>query len=361
MMEERGWTQDDLAAIIKKSRQSISDIVSGKSGIALDTSVLLAAAFGNNPQEWLKWDQTYRLYMTESDVTEVELRARLYGMAPIRDMVKRGWIRPTENTQELKAELEAFFGSDALEDGLAFPVATKRTVKLSYLNAAEKAWCFRARQMASGSLCAPYSISRFAKAQSTLRRLAAHPKEARYLPKVLGDCGVRFIVVEPLPDVRIDGAAFWDDMGPVIAVSIRHDRIDGFWFTIMHECSHIRNGDTLSVDTGMIDATKGIVVSLVDDMIEQRANTEAAASLIPSDELDSFIRRVGPLYPRERIVQFANRIKIHPGIIVGQLQHRRELGYMHLREFLVKVRDNVISTTLTDGWGQFIAPAKEMA
>src|SRR5260370_39214752 len=111
-----------------------------------------------------------------------------------------------------------------------------------------------------------------------------------------------------------------------------------FWFTVMHECAHIRNGDSLSVDTGLIDGIKGINVTLVEDAAEERANKEAAASLVPPHELDSFIRRVGPLYPKERVIQFANRIKIHPGIIVVQLQHRRDLGHMFLREFLVKIR-----------------------
>jgi HTH-type transcriptional regulator/antitoxin HigA len=361
MMEERGWTQEDLGSIISKSRQAINDIIAGRNGIALDTAMLLAAAFGNSPHEWLKWDHVFRLSMAERDVSEVQQLGKLYSTAPIREMIKRGWISPPANAAELQSELEAFFGTEALQDGLAFPIAAKRTVKLSYLNSAEIAWCFRARQLAGRMLPQQYSENRLTKAQTTLRKLAAHPKEARHLSKVLGDCGVRFVVVEPLPHVRIDGVAFWDSYGPVIAVSIRHDRIDGFWFTVLHECSHIRNGDPLSVDTGLVDATRGVAFTLVEDESERRANAEAAAALIPPEELDSFIRRVGPLYPQERIVQFANRIKVHPGIIVGQLQHRKELGYMALREFLVKIREFVVETALTDGWGQLIAPMKEMA
>jgi HTH-type transcriptional regulator/antitoxin HigA len=72
--------------------------------------------------------------------------------------------------------------------------------------------------------------------------------------------------------------------------------------------------------------------------------------------MDSFIRRVGPLYSRTRIIQFANRLKIHPGIIVGQLQYRREVGFGTNREMLVKIRESLIETTLTDGWGHSITP-----
>jgi HTH-type transcriptional regulator/antitoxin HigA len=124
----------------------------------------------------------------------------------------------------------------------------------------------------------------------------------------------------------------------------------------MHEFSHIRNNDAFSADTDLIDGTKGIAVTLVEDEAESRANKEAATSLIPEAEMTSFIRRVGPFYSKERIIQFANKIQIHPGIIVGQLQYRDEVGYSALREMLVKIREAVIATALTDGWNQSIPP-----
>jgi HTH-type transcriptional regulator/antitoxin HigA len=72
--------------------------------------------------------------------------------------------------------------------------------------------------------------------------------------------------------------------------------------------------------------------------------------------MDSLVGRLGPLYPKQRIVQFANRMKIHPGIVVGQLQHRGEIGYGSHRQFLVKVRELIIETAFTDGWGYDLAP-----
>ena len=169
------------------------------------------------------------------------------------------------------------------------------------------------------------------------------------------ESGIRFVVVDTIPGVTIDGAAFWLDSKPVIAMSLRHDRIDGFWFTLMHEFAHIRNGDA-SVDSDLIDGIKGIAVTLVEDEAERLANEAAADSLIPST--DAIIRQQSwPMYPRDRIIQFAHKVKIHPGIIVGQLQNRNEVGYSVLRDLLVKIRDIVISVAYTDGWKQSIAPA----
>jgi len=88
--------------------------------------------------------------------------------------------------------------------------------------------------------------------------------------------------------------------------------------------------------------------------VEARADSEAANMLIPREQLNSFITRVGPLYSKDRINRFANRIGIHPGIIVGQLQYRKEIPYSANREMLAQVREIVIQEALTDGWGKTV-------
>ena len=356
-LQERGWTQDQLCTITGYGKQSISLIANEKSGVSADMAKALAAAFGNTPDEWLKWDSQYRLSVAEADVSDIERRAHLYSLAPVRDMQKRGWIAPTDDTQRLETELKKFFGVDSLEGDVAFPVATFRTETLPYLNPAEKAWCFRARTMTSAMPVPAFRHDRLNEAEKELRKLAAYPKEARHLTELLAEYGIRFVVVEPLPGAKIDGAAFWlNETSPAVALSLRFDRIDAFWFTLMHEFAHIKHGDALSVDRDLIDGTIGIAVMLVEDEVEQKANEAASNSLVPSRELDSFISRVGPLYSKERIIQFAHKMKIHPGIIVGQLQHRNELSFGSNREMLVKVRSAVIETALTDGWNRSITP-----
>jgi HTH-type transcriptional regulator/antitoxin HigA len=356
-LEQRGWTQEELASITGKRRQTICDIVSGNSGISSEMAVIFAAVFGNTAEEWLRWDSLYRLATTEADGTDAAKRAHLYGLVPVREMQKRQWIQPTDDLIELESELKRFFGVPSLEEGFAFPLAAHGPVNLIGINPAETAWCFRARQLAGALTVAPFDPFRLAAAEGELRELAAYPKEARHLPRLLGEYGIRFVIVEPLSGARIDGAAFWlDAESPVIALSVRYDRIDAFWFTVMHEWAHIKNGDALSVDTDLIDPTVGLTVVLVENEAERLASKQASDALIPSSEMDSFIHRVGPMYSKERIIQFAHKVKIHPGIIVGQLQHRNEIGYSANREMLVKVRATIVESALTDGWNKTITP-----
>jgi HTH-type transcriptional regulator/antitoxin HigA len=61
--------------------------------------------------------------------------------------------------------------------------------------------------------------------------------------------------------------------------------------------------------------------------------------------------RVRPLYSEQRILLFAKRIGIHPGLVVGRLQFRDEVPYTHFHKYLVKVREIITQTALTDGWG----------
>jgi HTH-type transcriptional regulator/antitoxin HigA len=352
LLKERGWTQEALSIVTGRSEKAINDIIRGKSGVSLEMALCLAAAFGNTPEEWLSLETAYRLSLVTPDTSEIEKRAALFSRGPITEMQRRGWIGATDSVEELKSELDIFFGHNEL-----LSVAARRTDSLPELTPAESAWCFQAKRLGSTLLASRFSENRIPKLKTELRKLAAHPKELRYLSSLFTEYGIRFVVVEPLAGVKIDGATFWDDIGPIIAVTLRHDRIDGFWFTVMHELSHVRHGDPISVDRVMIDAEEGVLVRLATDEAESRADNEASNSLIPSAEMDSFIRRIGPLYPKDRIIQFANRIRIHPGIIVGQLQYRREIGYRSLRDQLVKIRDIVTSTALTDGWGQAISPS----
>jgi HTH-type transcriptional regulator/antitoxin HigA len=360
LLAEKGWTQEEFAEIAGTSRQTVAQILSDRSGVTPEMATLLAAALGTTSTFWLGIDSTYRLAQVNHDRRDVEHRARLYSLGPIRDMQKRGWIRDTKDVAVIENDLKSFFAVEDLESLPPCRLATRRATKADGdLTLAQRAWYFRARSLAkalavgrfSGELDAMRSLT------NKVRELAAYPKEARHLPKLLAQFGIRFVVIESLPGAKIDGATFWlDDRSPVIAVSVRYDRIDSFWFTVMHELSHVRHCDSLSIDTDLDGDDADPDQRVLIDSIEQRANVEAAAYLIPASELDSFIRRVSPLFSRDRIIQFSHSVKIHPGIVIGQLQNRGELHSSNNRDLLVKIRAIIIETALTDGWGKTISP-----
>ena len=88
--------------------------------------------------------------------------------------------------------------------------------------------------------------------------------------------------------------------------------------------------------------------------IEERAEYEAADFLIPKEKLESFAARHRPFYSKIKINQFAQRMQVHPGIVTGQLQHEKEIPWKANREMLVKIRNLVTTTAITDGWGKTV-------
>jgi HTH-type transcriptional regulator / antitoxin HigA len=189
-----------------------------------------------------------------------------------------------------------------------------------------------------------------------LRPLMSHAEEVRHVPRVMAECGIRFLIVEHLPQTRIDGVCLWlDENRPVIALSMRYDRLDYFWFTVMHELGHVAKRDGFSMVLPDIDLV-GEKAALTNQKpeFEQAADRFASERMIGESELDNFIVRVRPLFSKVKIQGFALRQGVHPAIVIGQLQHKGAIHWSHSREFLVKVRDIITASTLTDGWGQVL-------
>ena len=144
LLSQNRLTQADLAMITGLSRQTISSIISGRSSITPETATVLAAA-ANDPSEWLRLDNEYRLAQIQSDrrTQAIEHRAAIMRIAPIRDMQRRGWIKHSTNFDEVERELKRFFGTDDLRQQSEFQVAYRRHPELPYNNAV-RAWCYRA-------------------------------------------------------------------------------------------------------------------------------------------------------------------------------------------------------------------------
>lgn len=352
VLTEKNLSQTDLASITGLSRQFINNVISGRNGVTPETAIALAAALGGEAAEWLRVDSEYRLATVDhAPAVVIQKRAALMQLAPIKEMQKRGWIGQTDNFENLETELSRFFGTDDLEGDLSAAVAYRRNTEQPSDAKSVRAWYYRARQMAKILEVAPFNEGKMEVLIKDLRKVAAYAKQTYRVPQILAKYGIRFIVIEQLPFTKMDGAAFWlDEKSPVIALSIRYDRIDSFWFTLMHEVMHIKHKDGVSIDDGLLEAEN--LAGGASSVVEERANTEAAAALIDPSELESFIKRVAPLYSEQRIIQFAHRLQIHPGIIVGQLQRRDKLSFSTLRQLLVKVRNIALETSLTDGWGK---------
>ncbi|MCL5952082.1 MAG: ImmA/IrrE family metallo-endopeptidase [Chloroflexi bacterium] len=149
---------------------------------------------------------------------------------------------------------------------------------------------------------------------------------------MLADLGVRFTIVRPLPKTYIDGVALHVNRSPMIALTLRYDRIDAFWFTLMHEIAHIVAKHTQIHLDALYDRADED-----EDAQEEETHRMARAWLLDSAALADFVKEAGPYFAESRIRRFAASQRRHPGIVLGCLQHDGHVDYKILRRLLVKV------------------------
>ena len=358
-LEERGWTQTDLAVILGVYPSMVNEIITSKRSISPEIANGLGVAFGTGGQFWLNMDAVYQLSRTKPSDDAIARRARLYERFPVRDITRRHWVEHSDNIDVLEKRFCDFFGIAACDENPIIAHAPRKTAtkisRYDETNTAPAAWLCRARKLAPVvHIDGRFSDASLARALVELRNLLPNPEDTRHVPRILSKAGIRLLVIEPIANTRIDGATLWlNASSPVMALSLRYDRIDWFWFTLMHEIDHVQNREGMEVPVVDADIVGEHIAGKEDDKPgnEKRADRFASDFLVAKAEMDKFIARIKPLYSKTRIRLFAQRLQVHPGVVVGQLQRRGEIEYRHNREMLEKVRAILTSSALTDGYG----------
>jgi HTH-type transcriptional regulator/antitoxin HigA len=356
-LDARGWNQRDLAYILGCPEQAVNLIVTGKRGISPEMAKALGEAFDVGAEFFANLQNAFDLSRAREPDPGVSSRAHLQKVYPVREMIKRGWLEDTDAVM-LEVQIAKFFEVTSLEQVPYLAHAAKKSEYLEKIPPIQLAWLFRVKQIAKSLLVPKYSERSLRQAVPKLQRLLSAPEEVRHVPRILAECGIRFIIVETLPQAKIDGACFWLDnnaYSPVIGISFRYDRIDNFWFVLRHEIEHVLQNhdyDDMIIDVELEGDRVGFSNSLPDK--ERRANMASGDFCVPKDEMDSFVLRKQPFFSERDVLAFARRLQIHPGIVVGQI-HIRTKRYELLRKHLVKVRQLVSPGSVVDGWGQ-VAP-----
>lgn len=354
-LEERGWTQEEFAAIIGRPAAVVNQIISGKRGISPETAAGIGAALGTSAMYWLNLDSAYRLWRAGPAPTRIVKEAKIRSLFPVREMIKRGWVQASESPEVLEQNVLQFFGIDSLDETPTLAHAARKTGYPDDINGTQRAWLFRVKQIANAMVVPEYSERKFREAITQLKDLRGDPEGIRQVPHLLAQAGVRFVIVEHVPSSKIDGVCFWiknTDWSPVLGLSLRLDRIDNFWFVLRHECEHIlqKHGrEEAIVDRDV--AASGSPDPLPDE--EVIANTAAAEFCVPKAEMEDFIIRHRPLYSEDKVVKFARRIQVHPGLVVGQLQHRLR-DFRLFKKYQISVRPLIAPYSMTDGYGQVV-------
>jgi HTH-type transcriptional regulator / antitoxin HigA len=317
-MSEKGLKQVDLAPYFgTKSR--VSEVLSGKRALTVPMIKALSVGLGIAPQTLLGLDSNDKPVINERTKEDIN-----WSKFPIKEMLSRGWIEDTgskikRNVEEQVKDFVSSLGGSSANASFKRTLSGDAYTPISQYKL--YAWVARVIQKARDRNLEysydPNSIGKeFLKELANLSWSEFGPLSAvEYLEKH-GIC----IVIEPaLKGTSVDGAALKDSDGrPIIALSLRHDRLDNFWFTLLHEVVHIWKH---------VDLDKTFVDDL-DNHTESKDKLEAEANRYARD---TFIPRV--VWKRSKayltpsvatIDELSRELNIHPAIIAGRL--RRETG-----------------------------------
>jgi HTH-type transcriptional regulator/antitoxin HigA len=326
-VEFHGWTQRDLARRTGLTPKTISEICNGKAPLTPTTALALEKVLRRPAHFWLNLQRQY----DEAEARNRELRksalwtdwARKF---PLKDMKRRRFSLPAGRS-DVDALL-TFLGVSSPESWdavwTASNVAYRQTRKFAQSAEAISAWVRETELTAEQMETAPFDEARLRASIGELRRLTREKADSILNPvqSICAGFGVAVVLVPELPHCGISGSAQWlSDKKALIGLTLRYKTDDQLWFTFFHELAHIllhRKKKTLIVDNAADDLSDRIIDPEMQGY-EAEANQFSADTLIPPAALSEFLR--ARTFTNESIYDFAEKIGVGPGILVGRLQH----------------------------------------
>lgn len=313
-MEQQNLSQRDLVPYIG-SRSKVSEVLSGKRPLSLSMIRALHTKLGIPA----------KVLLQEYDPTEIEDSGIDWDRFPIKEMISRGWIKATLSEAKVKKEelLRRFFtplGSPAKIAAMYMRTDSVRSAR-SMDEYALTAWTARVMKLALSDPPAvdykPNTVT--LDFMRDVVRLSWSESGPRLAQEYLKKHGISLVIEPHLPHTHLDGAAIMViTLRPIIGLSLRHDRIDNFWFCLMHELSHI----ALHYGQGITHFYDDLDVKHSNDPREREADDLAGEALIPKAEWKNSPASVLPSL--EAVQDLADQLRIHPAIIAGRIRHENK-------------------------------------
>jgi len=323
-MEQQGLSPRDLIPFIG-SRSKVSEVLGRKRPLTLSMIRALHSGLGIPANVLLQ---------SQLDPTPVDDDME-WKEFPIREMLKRNWIdAPPRVDVEAQAEglmrrFSSGFGSTNM--ALAFyrqtrSVRSARPMDRNALIAWTARIVMRARKAPRKGTFSHGTVT--LQLMRELAKLSSFESGPQLAVEFLGARGICLIIEPQLPHTHLDGCAILADLDmPVIGMTLRYDRIDNFWFCLMHELAHI----ALHLGEGSDQFLDDLDVEKRDDPRERQADELAGEALIPESEWQR--SPASRIRTPEAVELLAQKLNIHPAIVAGRIRHHFK-SYRVLNQFV---------------------------
>jgi len=315
-MEQLGLNQQGLVPFIG-SKSKVSEILNNKRTLTLSMMRSLHQNLGIPAEIFLQ--------KTGSNFPKAIPNIEWH-LFPLKEMSKRGWIHSIKSLKDSAEETMRLFMSDCCLNGETID-ACFRENSGNRINAktdmyALNSWCMRIMSLAQKKpLQRKFNPTNFTSDNfKEIAKLSFFDEGPLLAREFLEKHGIHLIIERHLPKTYLDGAALLlEDSTPVVGLTLRYDRIDNFWFCLLHELAHIvlhlgKENQSLFVDD--MDVRTSGTGKQKD--IEYEADSLARESLIPNDVWSSSTAKSNPT--KDNVLELAERLKIHPACIAGKVR-----------------------------------------
>lgn len=340
LLEERAWTQQQLADRLGYTPKHVNQLIKARVPLTEDAAIRLQNVLGASVGFWLTREAQYRERVAVLDAAERQVpMVPWLERFPIKEMMDIGVLvkrrLDAKSKPGLVGELLGFFGvatPDQWESQYGcMELAFRRSREEQADVAAISAWLRMGERSAEKLDGPPYDEARFKTALSEVRGLSCQSPE-QFQPRMqqlLYEAGVAFVLVPALPRTHVSGVARWlNARKPLIQLSLYGKQNDRFWFSFFHEAAHILLHSQQKKSVFLDDPSKAGSSSNE----EQEANAWARDFLITPNQARSLVD-----IPKTKsaVISFAQSIGVHPGIVVGRMQHDALLDVRWLNDLKV--------------------------
>jgi HTH-type transcriptional regulator / antitoxin HigA len=333
LMEERSLSQAELSRRLGRPSQAVNEIIAGKKEITEDTALELERVLQVPAHFWLAREARYREHLARLRATDAH-KSNLpwLELFPLKDLQDARVLPAGRMSASFKGQLVEpllrFFGVaspdgwSAQYDQLQAQFRRAKPDKQTDV-AAITAWLRMGELQAAQVSTSNYDASALEQALPAMRALSLRPPKeiAPGLSALCAEAGVALVFVPALPRTHVTGVARWVGGKPLIQLSLLGKWNDGFWFSLFHEIAHVLKHPTRAIF--LDDASSGDTVQSIE---EQEANRFATDTLIPRARQAELLTLA---LDNHSVATFARQVGVHPGIVVGQLQHRGRIGWGH--------------------------------
>lgn len=339
-IEALNMSQEQLALRMNISPKTVSKLVNGLTPMTIDLAKKLSAMFGTSISMWMslqiKFDElAHEIEMSKNLDKEKEVLKEI----DYKYFVTHKLLEHVRNAEDKIKKLRVCLNVSDLNilrnpDLLAIHKSACGAMKKKNI-IPSNTWLQIVTNKANEQEIRAYNERKLKEHLIEIRGMTIKEPEEFYprLIEIFKECGIIFIILPHLKNSGINGVTKWLRKDcPIIAINDRRYSSDLFWFALFHEIKHVMQRKVKKV---LITCNDTVELSAEDKKYEQEADEFARDFLIEKKDYMKFVQ--GNI-TQQTIADFAKEHEIHPGIVVGRLQHDELIEYSQFNGFKARYK-----------------------